>query len=210
MLVVIAIIGATTLIILPAISWLTEHAEKTSAKRNAQMLASVASAAQATGDPIFRNLKSKPALLSYLCSGSSLKDGTGVARVGLSGLSQEETLEASRYLTYNPAAGGLTFTGGNRVNPITDAPEITDPASTPNPEEERNKWNARLLKGAATAAIAVGDTMISTAGSTSAAINLLVYGGVGGSLVANLSSQEQCGAAFYLDYANGTLVYEDN
>ena len=174
------------------------------------MLALVASAAQATGDPIFRNLKSKPALLSYLCSGSSLEDGSGVARVGLAGLSQEETLEASRYLTYDPAAGGLTLTGGNRVNPITDAPKIMDPASTPDPEEERNKCNARLLEGAAAAAISVGDTTIPAAGSKSAAINFLVSGGVGGSLVANLSSQEQSGAASYLDYANGTLVYENN
>ncbi|MDF1786119.1 MAG: hypothetical protein P1U82_09625 [Verrucomicrobiales bacterium] len=86
----IAIIGATTLIILPAISALTEHAEKTSAKHYAQMLASVASAAQATSEPIFRNLKSKPALLSYLCSGSSLEDGSGVARVSLAGLSQDD------------------------------------------------------------------------------------------------------------------------
>ncbi|MCH1507150.1 MAG: hypothetical protein L7V86_26480 [Verrucomicrobiales bacterium] len=85
-----------------------------------------------------------------------------------------------------------------------------NPASTPDPEEERNKWNARLLEGAAAAAISVGDTTIPTAGSKSAAINFLVSGGVGGSLVANLSSQEQSGAASYLDYANGTLVYENN
>ena len=137
MLVVVAIIGVTTLIIFPAISGLTEQVEEVSSKRNAQMLASVAAAALATGDPVVRNLKSKPAILSYLSSGYSLASGTGVARVGYNGLSAEETLDAARYLTYNPTSGGLSFTGGGRVNPITDAPESMDPADAPDPQEER-------------------------------------------------------------------------
>lgn len=211
MLVVIAIIGVTTLIVLPAITGLTASAEQASAKRNAQMLASVAAAAQAAGDPTLRNLKSKPAIVSYLGSGLSTDtDGGAVARVGYSGLSPEDSLSASRYLTYNPASGGISFTGGGRVNPITDEPESTDPDDQPDPEEQRNKWNARLLEGAAEAAISSGDTSIPNAGSKAAAISFLVDGGVGGNIVANMSSQDQSGAASFLEYAAGRLRFEDN
>ena len=210
MLVVIAIIGVTTLIVLPAISGLTEQAEQVSAKRNAQILASISATARATGDSIVRNLKSKPAIVSYLGSDFSLANGTGSARIGYAKLSLEDTLEASRYLTYNPNTGGLSYTGGSRVNPITDAPESTDPDDASDPQEERDKWNARLLEGAATASISSGDTVIPSAGSISAAINFLVNGGIGGSLVANLSNLEQNGASSFLEYADGTLRFEDN
>lgn len=209
MLVVIAIIGVTTLIVLPAVTGLTASAEQASAKRNAQMLASVAAAAQASGDPVMRNLKSKPAIVSYLGSGLST-DGPGgsVARVGYSGLSPEETLSASRYLTYNPASGGISFTGGSRVNPITDQPEDSD--NQPDPEEQRNKWNARLLEGASEAAISSGDTSLALAGSKSSAISFLVDGGIGGNIVANMSAQDQSGAASFLEYVSGRLRFEDN
>ena len=88
--------------------------------------------------------------------------------------------------------------------------ESTDPADAPDPQEERDKWNARLLEGAATAAISTGDTTIPTAGSKSAAINMLVNGGLGGSTISGLSNQEQSGASSYLEYTNGTLRYQDN
>ena len=63
MLVVIAIIGITTLIVLPAVSNLTAKAEDAADRRNAQHLTSVAAAATATGDPAFKSLILPPRCL---------------------------------------------------------------------------------------------------------------------------------------------------
>ena len=64
-------------------------------------------------------------------------------------------------------------------------------------------------RGAASIAIANGDTAIPAAGSTGLAISFLVDGRIGGAMVAGMSSEEQNGAASYLDYVNGTLRYSE-
>lgn len=213
MLVVISIIGITTLIVLPGISNLTAKAETASARRNAQLLSSVTAAARASGDPAFKSLSSKPALIAFFGSGGYSPNGDGHPKIGVGGLTKEDAWEAARYLTYNQTSGGLAFTGGSRVNPISDAPESGGGGGggedEGDAEDDQHRWNAQLLEGAASMATARGDNSIALAGSKGTAISYLVDGGVGGPMVAGMSSDEQSGAATYLNYTGGTLRYTD-
>ena len=201
MLVVIAVIGITTLIVLPAVTGLTQKASDMSAKRNAQLLASMTAAAPASGDPAFQSLRSKPALVAYFASSDFTPGGSaGNASLSLSGLSTHDATAAARFLDYHPGSGGLVYSD-------TADGEGGDGGGGGGEEENADRWNAQLLEGAASMAIANGDTSIPTAGSKGVAINFLVDGGVGGSMVADMTSEEQNGASSYLEYANGTLRY---
>lgn len=206
LLVVMAIIGVATLIVLPAMTNLTAKAAEVSAKRNAQLLASVAAAAEAAGDPAFKALRSKPALIAYLTSGSYAPNGE-IAKVGIEGLSANEAFEAARYLQFSSNRGGLAYSNAP-VSAAADDQAGGGGGDEVSYEEESNRWNAQLLEGAANLAMANGDTIIQTAGNTETAITFLVDGGVGGPMVSGFSSDEQQGAAEYLDYAGGTLSYQ--
>ena len=227
MLLVIAIIGITTLIVLPAVSNLTKKAEDAADRRNAQHLTSVAAAGAAAGDPAFKSLKTKAAIVAYLASGGSLYSGQDViAKVGLTGITKEEALTASRFLKIGPS-GQLQYTS-LAGSPITNSGEFpisngggsggtggSDGDGEPTEEEQESsqqaQWNAQLLEGASSLAVANGDAVLATAASKQMAISFLVDGGIGGPIVAGMGSEEQQAAASFLEFQQGGLLrYSSN
>ncbi len=200
LLLVLAIIGIATTIALPVVTNFTSEAAEVSAKRNAQLLASVASAAKASGDPVINLLGSKPALIGYLMSSDYAPRGE-TAKIGVEGISTEDAYDAARYLTFMPQWGGLTY----HPSPVSHAGNL--PANDREAAEERSRWNAQLLVGAARAAAANGDASIQTAGDAATAVAFLVDGGVGGAMAAGLSLEDQGNAIAFLHYAHGSLAY---
>lgn len=95
----IAVIAA---IAIPNIAGITQQASSTTAKRNAQNLASVASAARAAGWT--NNYASVTAWITDLTNGT-ISNSLGVFRVD--GLSATDVTAASTNLTLDAAQGGI-------------------------------------------------------------------------------------------------------
>ncbi len=213
LLIVVSIIGIVTLVVWPAVSNLTRTAEEQAAKRNAQLLSSAAAAARASGDPSFNSLSSKAAMVTYLAMGGSADFNTdpefAAAKVSLGGISAEELYEASKYLSSGGGFGMLTYGGGSLGSPIDDSGDPESGGGTGSDPESniQGKWKAQLLAGAASLVNASGDDSIVTAGSKGAAISVLVDGGLGGSMVAGMSGEEQDAAKPHLQYTDGALNY---
>lgn len=202
LLVVTAVIGITTLIAVPAVTSLSTKAASIAAKRNAQLLASVAANAKASGDPILRYLQSKPAILAYLTADGYVAQGQ-FAKVDVQGLAQRDVIEAARFLSYSPTHGSLVYHAS-----AVSAAGMTDFNQT-DLVDEMSRWNAQLLEGAAHTAAAQGHVdALASAGDTDTALTFLVDVGLGGPMVAGMSSSDRAAAAPYLHYSDGTLSYQ--
>lgn len=204
-----AITGFSGLIALPVMSNLSAKAVDLSAKRNAQMLASAAFAARATGDPVFRSLRSKAAVIDYLTSDESGSEAKKPA-IDVEGITAEEAFQAARHLTYVRDQGGLNFS----ASPVRATDNELDEGGPSSEDEERDRWNAQLLEGAATLALGKSGPGPKAVRNKNAvrdkksAIIHLVDGGAGGPLVARLSRHDQEGAAEHLDYTGeGKLIF---
>jgi hypothetical protein len=99
-------------------------------------------AAQASGDPAFRSLRSKPAIIGFLSGGDfALGGAEGAGSISLTGLHQDDATSAARFLNYHPGSGGLVF---------SDIPtdEVDDGGGGGGDENTaRDQWNAQLLEG---------------------------------------------------------------
>jgi len=159
------IIFITNLVLLPAVSNLTTQTADFCARSNARHISFVASAKVAGGDPGFKSPKTKAAMVAYVASGGGLVHIEGmVASIGLSKITVEEAYSASRFLKIG-TSGQLQFsqlscsplTNSGAELAIRSGVDDQDLSSEEKKENDQAIWNAQLLEGAFSLAVANGD-----------------------------------------------------
>ena len=101
----IAVIGVIVAIAIPAFGRILESSREAKARRNAQLIASIYTAALSAGAPV--NTTSLDTVIAGLLSGVTPTSGAYAGRqFRISSLSPGEVTAAKRYLT-EPSTGGL-------------------------------------------------------------------------------------------------------